>query len=79
MILSGSDFEAMMRRTQATPLKCWKCGGEFTFEQGGLAAIDAGIHGKVKCTSCDAVYETDVQPASITLILDGQVEIFPTP
>ncbi len=79
MMLSGSDFEAMMRRTQATPLKCWKCGAEFTFEQGGLAAIDAGIHNQVKCTSCGVVYDTEVQFTEIALSLDGQSEVFPTP
>ena len=78
MIVSGTEFEALMRRTQATPLTCWKCGRTFTFEEGGLAAIAADIHNKVKCTSCGAVYDTDVQFTEITLSLDGRTEVFPT-
>lgn len=84
MIMSGTEFEALMRRTQATPLTCWKCGTVFTFEEGGLAAIaadihSADIHSKVMCTSCGAVYDTDVQFTEIALTLDGRTEVFPTP
>ena len=42
MILDSGQFEELMRRTQATGLKCMDCGTAFIFHDGAQTAIDSG-------------------------------------
>ena len=78
MLLGGGEFEALMQRTQATGLACLDCGTAFTFHEGAEAAIESGVHGKVKCPSCGSIYETDVQLREIGLVRDGKTKWFPS-
>ena len=78
MILDSGQFEELMRRTQATGLKCMDCGTAFIFHDGAQTAIDSGVHNKVKCPSCGSIYETDVQFNGIGLKRDGKIEWFET-
>jgi ribosomal protein S27E len=79
MILDSGQFEELMRRTQATRLRCLDCGTEFTFHDGAQAAIASGVHNKVKCASCGTIYETEVQFSGIGLVRDGRTEWFSAP
>ena len=65
--ISGDDLEKMLSGTMATGIACRSCGSRFTFEEGGTAAINAGIHGKVMCPKCHAVFDADVTPRGVTL------------
>lgn len=71
--MTGDEFEkSVLRPTLGSALTCRKCGAAFTFEEGGTAAIGAGIHNKVMCPACRSVYAVDVGPSGVTLAADTE-------